>query len=336
MGARPRVLELVNAAWTTQVLAAACEVGIPDAMDAPATAEAIAERTASNPDAVKRVLHALVTLGLCEERGVGAFTLTPDGELLRRDHPESLSAWARMSGAQIWNNWGLLAASVRSGESARRKLLGTDDFSYLDADAGRAEVFNAAMVDLTRPVAEAAARLVDWSTIGSAVDVGGGVGELLAGIAAAHPHLRGVVFDLRHAVEGAHAHLRRRGVADRCGVEAGSFFDAVPSGHDGYMLKSVLHNWGDADALRILERVRQAMAPGARVFVFERVLPEHFSTGAADRDLARSDLNMLVGCGGRERTAAEFQSLLASAGMTPGDIRPMSAGGMHVITSTAQ
>lgn len=324
MGDRPRMLGLINAAWTTQVMAAACEIGVPDAMEAPTTAAAIATSTATHAPSIERLLRAMVTLGVCEEASPGVFTLLPDGQLLRSDHSESVSAWARMSGAQIWNNWTLLVESLRTGKSARRAIQGVDDFGYLDASAKKAEVFNAAMVNLTRPVAEAAARAIDWSAITHAMDVGGGAGELLAGILSAHAHMRGTLFDLRHATEGARAHLAKRGVADRCDVVAGSFFEAIPAGADAYLLKSVLHNWDDARARLILQQVRMAARPGAWVMLLERVVPECLTTAPLDREMARSDLNMLVGCGGCERTASAFRDLLSGAGFEFAYLKPLT------------
>ena len=310
---RARLLGLVNAAWTTQAIAAACELGLPDRMGPePVPVGAIAAK--ADADAVRRLLRALATLGLCRESPQG-FALTPDGEMMRCDHPRSVSAWARLSGGQIWRHWGLLGESVRTGESARLRIHGADDFGYLDADPRRAALFNAAMADLTRPVAEATARMIDWSVISSFVDVGGGVGEMAAVILSATPHVRGAVFELPHAVAAARAYLEAAGVAARCDVVAGSFFDHVPLHADAYLMKSVLHNWDDERAARILGRVAAAMHSRARLLIVERVVPMTLSTQPADQEVMRSDLNMLVGCGGRERTLAEFEALLGKAGL---------------------
>jgi hypothetical protein len=149
--------------------------------------------------------------------------------------------------------------------------------------------------------------------------VGGGSGELIAQLLAAHPTLRGVLLDLPHGLDGAPAVLEAAGVAARCSLVAGSFFDAMPAG-ELYLLKSVLHNWDDARCVQILRRCRAAMAPHGQVWVIERVMAERVGTTAQDRTVARSDLNMLVALSGRERTAREFATLFAEAGleMQPG------------------
>jgi hypothetical protein len=155
--------------------------------------------------------------------------------------------------------------------------------------------------------------------------VGGGPGELAATILEHHPHLRGVVFDLAHALAPARKRLSRRGAGDRCEAVEGSFFESVPAGADAYLLKSVLHNWNDDRAVAILRNCRAAIVPDGSVVLFERIVPVRYATSAVDRDIARSDLNMLVGCDGCERTEAQFRELLAGAGFALERVIPMAA-----------
>lgn len=326
MGARERILEMVNAAWTTQAIGTACELGLPDLLaPAPSSSAEIAAVAGADPDAVHRLLRALASLGLTEEREEGVFALTAEGALLSRSAPQSLGAWAAMNARRMWANWGELGHSVRTGRSARLRLQGVDDFSFLERDPAAALQFHHAMVELSRPVAVAAARTLDWSGTRTLVDVGGGAGALAATILAHHRHLEGIVLDLPHALDAARAQFRAAGVEGRCEARAGDFFAAVPNGADTYLLKSVLHDWDDTRALAILERCAEAMAPGARVVVLERIVPERLSSSPVDRDIARSDLNMLVGCGGRERTQRQFRALLGAAGLRVASVTPLTA-----------
>ncbi len=327
MGARERVLGMMNAAWTTQAIGTACELGLPDFMaGGAATSAEVAARAGANADAVHRLLRALVSLGLCSEQDGGRFVLTSDGAVLASHAPDSLGAWARLSKRRIWENWSELAASVRTGESARLRLRGSDDFSDLARHAGDAAAFHAAMVDLTRPVARAAARDLDWSGVNTVLDVGGGAGIFAVAVLERHPGMHGVVFDLAHALAPARELIDAAGMGGRCEFVAGDFFAAIPLGADAYVLKSVLHDWDDARALVILTRCAEAMGPGARALIVERILPERLSPCDADRDVARSDLNMLVGCGGRERTEAQFRELVEAAGLRVRHSQPLVAG----------
>jgi hypothetical protein len=110
--------------------------------------------------------------------------------------------------------------------------------------------------------------------------------------------VRGVLFDQPDVVAGVE-------LGDRCTAVGGSFFAGVPAGGDAYVLKSVLHDWPDAEAVAILRACHAAGAPV--VLLVERDL-------AADPRAPFSDLNLLVGPGGRERSLAEYAALLDAAG----------------------
>jgi hypothetical protein len=148
------------------------------------------------------------------------------------------------------------------------------------------------------------------------VDVGGGRGALLSAILAAQPQLEGVVFDLEHARASALEGFAARGLSDRASFAAGSFFEQAPPPADAYVIKSVIHDWDDAKSLAILRHCRDALSPGARLFLIEPPVPEGPApAGPASWFLSFSDLNMLINCGGRERTRAEYVALLETAGL---------------------
>ena len=107
----------------------------------------------------------------------------------------------------------------------------------------------------------------------------------------------------------------------RCKLVAGDFFEAVPEGADAYVLKKVLHDWSDEDAVRILTNCRRAMAAGGRVLVVETLIPP----GNAPDPIKVMDINMLVVTGGRERTADEFADLFGRAGLRAGRVVPTGA-----------
>ena len=155
-------------------------------------------------------------------------------------------------------------------------------------------------------------------------DIAGGHGQQLADILAATPGAKGILFDQAHVVAGAPALLAACGVADRCQVVAGSFFDSVPPAN-AYVLKHILHDWYDDDCRRILETIRRSAPPGVRLLVIERII-EGPNLGANGKS---SDLNMLVGPGGLERTQEEFETLLSSAGWKPIAAHP--AATHHII-----
>ena len=116
--------------------------------------------------------------------------------------------------------------------------------------------------------------------------------------------------------------LQRSGIADRCELVGGDFFSAVPSGADVYLLKSVVHDWADEEAIAILRTCRAAMMPTSKLLLVERVIvgpPYPVPT-------AMSDLNMLVGPGGQERTQEEYAQLLAKADLQLTTAVPTASG----------
>jgi cyclopropane fatty-acyl-phospholipid synthase-like methyltransferase len=174
--------------------------------------------------------------------------------------------------------------------------------------------FHAAMGELTSFVAAVLAERMRFASGALLADLGGGNGELLVGILAADASLRGLLFEMPHALADAQARIAAAGMQARIAVQSGDFFESVPAA-DVYLLKSVLHNWDDEHCIRLLARCRAAMGPPARLVVIERVRRAQPATGASARALARNDLNMLIGPGGRERSAAALERLFAAAGL---------------------
>lgn len=309
---------LIDANWTTQAIAVAVLLRLPDMLGgAPRSALALARQAACHPQSLLRLLRALTSIGILAQDDAGDFSLTDMGLLLRPDAPDSLAAWAELCGTTAWAAWGRLRECVRSGESARKQLGGDDGFKHLEQDAEAARLFNRAMTELSRSVAVAVVRDVRFSGAERVVDVGGGLGTLLSAVLAAYPRMRGVLFDMAHAIGPARVHLAEAGVAMRCEWVVGSFFDTVPAGADVYLLKSVLHDWPDEDCATILARCAQAMASHARLLIVERVVPGKLSVSVSvqDQGIARMDLNMLIRQGGQERTLEQYRALVAGAGL---------------------
>lgn len=311
-----QLVELIGGNWATQAIGVAARLGLADHVAAGVTrVEDLARACACDAPALHRLLRGLAALGILQLGPDGQCRLTATGDLLRSDTALGLQAHAQWWSRQAWDVWSDLMGSVRTGQSTRQRQRGQKGFDHLDADAESARLFHRAMAELTRLVAADLAASPALPDDGLVMDLGGGHGELLAEVLRERPRLQGVLVDLDHAVSGAQAHLREAGVADRAAVVAGDFFASLPRPVDAVLLKSVLHDWNDADAVRILQCARDALAPDGRVLVIERVMPDRVQDLPAHRTTVRSDLNMLVGLGGRERTVEDYDALLASAGL---------------------
>ena len=184
-----------------------------------------------------------------------------------------------------------------------------------------ARKFQATMSERTAAFAPSVATGYDFSPMRTVADIGGGNGTLLAAILQEHRHLRGILFGLLLEVAAAAEVFRAAGVADRCQIVAGDFFQGVPEDADAYLLANVLHDWDDADSVRILAACRRAMAVDGRVLIVERLIPHNPADAVP---VLLSDLNMLILTGGQERTNAEYGQLLAEAGLSLAKVQPIT------------
>jgi hypothetical protein len=206
---------------------------------------------------------------------------------------------------------------------------GTDVWAYRAERPDESAIFDLAMESLTSASNRALLDAYDFGRFGSVVDVGGGNGALLAALLGEFPEMLGVLLDQPHVVANAAAVLERAGVADRCEVVGGSFFDDVPGGGDAYALKSIIHDHEDEPAVAILQVCRRAMAADATLLLIERIV------GPPNEDPRTkfSDLNMLVAPAGRERTLDEWDALVTRAGFRLVTTAPSASG--HAVIEAA-
>ncbi|WP_433281317.1 methyltransferase [Pseudonocardia xinjiangensis] len=322
-----RLLEIVNGSWMTQATRVAAELGVPDLLaEGPRSAEDLAAATHTHAPSLYRLLRALATLEICREREDGTFELTPMGALLRSDAEGSLRSWTIYWGREVWTEWGHLLDSVTTGRSAREIVSGTSHFDPLRQNPSRAAIFNAAMAEHTRLTTRGIVSGYEFAENSRIVDVGGGYGELLAAVLVANPTVDGVLFDLPHAIEKAPPYLEKCGVAGRCTLLSGNFFEEVPANADVYVLKNVLHDWDDEQGHDILATCRRAMTASSKLLVIERLVPGTMQAEPEHRLLARADLHMLVAHAALERTESHFRELLGSAGFTISRVTPLAMG----------
>jgi predicted transcriptional regulator len=304
--------EFITAAWMAQTISVAADLRIADALaDKPLELDELARRVGCDPDALGRLLRALIGRGIFKRLRDGRYDLTPLAQTLCWDAPGSLAALARFVGSpQEREHWSHCVDAVRTGESVLPTLRGMDAFDWFISDPELLEIFNQAMTNFSELAVDAVAAAYDFSGYGTIVDVAGGHGRLLAGILVAAPHAKGVLFDVPQVVAGAGPLLQKHNVIDRVRVAQGSFFDSVPEGGDLYVMKNIIHDWPDDKAQQILKTVRAATVDGATLLLVECVIPPH------DRDFIAKwmDLEMLVVNTGRERTAEEYQKLLQQSG----------------------
>jgi len=320
-------------AQSAQVLYVAAKLDLADRLrDGPLGAAELARALGADAAALERLLRGLVNLGVCEELDGARFALTPLGEHLRADHPDSVQARVILNAEVHHALWGDLLETVRSGEAASERVFGAPFYEHLAQNPAAGALFDRAMTAAgwarhrIRPTVEA----YDFGRFGSIVDVGGGNGTLMAEILKAHARPSGTVFDVPRLAEAARRTIDAASLGGRCRFVGGNAFEAVPTGGEAYLLSNFVNSWGDEDVAAVLRNCRKAMPAGGRLLLIDWVIPAAGEPRDGFRywDTVTMDLIMLAAFGsrsGRIRTRAEFEALLDAAGFALKNVIPTRA-----------
>jgi len=325
-----KLFDLVQSHRVTAVIYVAVRLGIAELLrGGPQTLGQLAKATGAHERSLGRLLTALSTIGICERTGQGSYALTDVGAGLDGEAAQSFKGWAIFEAEMLSKRWSGMLESVMTDKTAAELQGLADSFELMGRTPEHVDKFNAAMVDLTRLVTPDILRSYDFSGISHLMDVGGGAGELLGSIARQNRKLRGTVFDLPRCAEAANRHLQQIGVSERVEFVAGDFFKSVPAIADAIILKSIIHDWNDARSISILRNCHEALPKSGKLLLAERLMPETPTATDEDKAHAMSDLNMLRGPGGLERTKAQYRELLAQSGFALAAIHP--AGRFNLI-----
>jgi hypothetical protein len=272
----------------------------------------LARLTGCESDALYRLLRALASFGIFEELEDKRFGLGRLGDCLRSDSPTSLRSWTQYGGAE-WPWWDSFLGTLRNGKTVHENVHQMSYFEWHQKHPEYYQLFSDAMREFSVLVDGPIVAACDLAGTRTLADIGGGRGSLLATILRAHPDLRGTLFDVPSVLAEAQqgGPLAESGIAERCQLIAGSFFDDLPPGRDAYLLKWILHDWNDEDVRRILRNCRRAMGgAGKRLLVAEMLI----ESGNRPSPAKVMDIFMLALVGGRERTIGEYRALFADTG----------------------
>jgi hypothetical protein len=292
----------------------AAELNIADLLrDGPRPVAELATRCAMQEDALYRVLRLLAMVGIFDESSPRTFSLTPSAQCLRTDARPSLrDAMVWIADPFHFKIAAELLHSVRTGQPTIEHVTGKAAFDYFPTDAVEYDRFHRAMTSLSAMAIPAILEVYDFSPFSTVVDVAGGHGYVICEILKKYPRTKGILFDLEDVVKGGEHRICQLALEGRCQTAAGDFFESVPGGGDLYIMKSIIHDWDDARAVKILRNCRQALAgkPQGRLVLLEFVVPPGNQPHAAKV----LDIEMLFFPGGRERTETEWKDLLSQAG----------------------
>jgi hypothetical protein len=328
----PAILrQMINGFQLSQAIRVAAELEIADRLSGePLNSDDLALLTDSKPAALYRLLRALAAAGIFCEDETNRFSLTDLGECLRTGVAGSRLAWAKYSaGRPAWDAWGQLLESVRTGENAFRRAHGMDVWRFRAQNPTEGVRFNAAMHESSDEIAAVALSAYDFGRFRHIIDIGGGDGALLARLILPHPSTNGTLVDQPHIITETCNFFRRSSLAARCRAISGSFFEILTVSGDAILLKFILHNWQDDQAISILRNCRTAIESHGRLLVFERILGGR-NEGVEGKF---ADLNMLVHPSGKERTLEQYAHLLATTHFQINSVIPL-VGELVIIEAT--
>ncbi|HCE8949837.1 TPA: methyltransferase [Morganella morganii] len=307
-----RILNVTLGLALPGCLRVAAELNIADHLaDDPLSVTILAERTGSDPDNLRRILRMLALNGIFTGTDDDGYRLSPDAEFLRRDHPCSQrDAVLTLTDNTYWSTIGQLNESVR-GKLNFKKLFGKTFYEYQATKPNRDDSYNfpSGMSALSEMENYFVTRAYDFPSSCHIADIGGGEGSLLLRILRSDPTLTATLFDSPHVVSDKY--LSQLGDDSRWSLDGGDFFKSVPQA-DMYLLKKVIFNQDDANALAVLKNCRNAMKPDSKLLIIESVV--HPETNPAAH-YGMGILCMAILPGGGERTIPEFKALLAEAGL---------------------
>jgi hypothetical protein len=317
-----RFLEIVMNGHLSFASCAIAEFGIADAIPRGASRPVteLAAETGLDPAFLYRTLRLLASYEIFEETAPRSFALTPFAEAMRSDAEGSVRDGMRMI-HRIYKSQQGLEEGLRTGETPFAKAFGQPLFGYLSTHPEDAVIFDGGMGSFHSPETPAMLDAYDFSGIGTLADIGGGSGTLMIATLTKYPHLKGLLFDLGHVMGRSRGNLQAAGLADRCRVEEGDFFQSIPSGADAYLMRHIIHDWNDEQSVTILKNVRRAIPASGRLLIVETVVPP-----GNERSMAKDfDFAMLLYPGGMERTADEYRDLFQAAGFALHGITPTAS-----------
>ncbi|WP_446810102.1 methyltransferase [Methylomonas sp. 2BW1-5-20] len=314
------LMQIGSAFWQSRALYVAAQLDIASVIaDGELSSGLIASKVSANPDAVFRLLRMLQAMGIFEETAPSVFKNNKVSVYLRKNHPNTVRAMILMHNSEAMSRpwFEKLEQGVREGTSPFQLTHDEELFDFMDNHREFDQLFSEAMDSVEALTGDSFATDFDWSQFDRIIDVGGSRGAKSLTILKRYPHLTAVVVDRPQVIAEARQYWEANPSADveRIRFQGGDLLRSVPAAEgpkDIYLLSAVLHGFDYESSLKALRNLAQAIGTkGARIALMEIILPE-IGTDLAGASL---DMQMFMGCRGRERTLKEWTSLINAAGL---------------------
>lgn len=303
------MLEQIQNIWLLGAISVAAELNLADLLkNGRKTIAELTSLTGMLEDPLYRIMRLLASEGIFKETGDKEFSNTSVSESLLE---EELKYFVQHTLDKIqFQISGEMIHSVKTGKSSLGLFVNEDAFEYIGQSHELNDLYNKAMTNTSKMQVPAILSVFNFNRFKHIVDVGGGVGFLLSAIMEKHPGLHGTLFDLPHVVEYSKDLIEGKNIGDRLRVIPGSFFETIPDGGDLYVMKNILHCWSDENSIKILQNIRKILSQNGKLLIIETIVKNDNKPSFGKM----TDIYMMVGLGGRERTGKEYQILLKMAG----------------------
>lgn len=295
-----------------QCLYATVKLGVPDHLqDGEKNIDELAVLTQAQPDSLYRIMRCLSEYGIFKEIKNKVFSQSDISEKLLSNSKISSRDYLFLCSEILFDASSRLLESVKTGKTAFDCHYGMGFWEYLKNNPEKSALFNNAMQNGSGITLPAILEAYDFSSFNNIIDVGGGNGQFVIKILQKNSSAKGIIFDLNHVEDSAKKNIEDNKLIHRCQFQSGNFFDKVPENGDIYLLRLILHDWNDKNALSILKKCRKSMSLNAKLIVVERVIRDDENKLNA----YLGDINMLITIGGKERNEDEFKALFKQAGL---------------------
>ena len=320
-------LSLMNHVYFNPAMGALVRSNVPDHLDqGPLTASELAQLAGMNALSLTRTLRALTAFGTFHEVSPGVFANNSVSDLFRNQGGLRNTALFYTSD-HFRKSAVALGHSVETGEPATPYVFGKSIWQIMQEDPEMGETFNRCLAELRGDEHRQIANAYDWTGAKTVLDVGGGVGSLLAAILEKQPGLCGILLEQPSVLPQAEQLLSERNIRERCKLIGGSFLDPIPAVAEVWTLSQVLHDWPDAECRTILGCCREAMRPNDRLLVLEMLTVPC----QPNIQVGLIDMLMLMYFGeARQRTVDEYTQLFDATGFALTRVLP-TAGAFSIV-----
>jgi hypothetical protein len=308
------IMQLGLGFWGSKTLLSAIELGVfTELAKSPLGTQELTARLQLHSRSARDFFDALVALGILErENDVYRNTQATD-LFLDRNKPSYLGGMLEMANERLYPFWGSLTEGLRTGLPQNEvKTGGAGLFEAIYGNPDRLRLFLGAMTGLSMGASQAIAQKFPWKNYQTVVDVGGAQGGLLVQLCQAHPHLKGINFDLAVVGPIFEDYVAANGLNDRLAFRAGDFFNEPLPAADVITMGHILHDWNLDEKRMLLNKAHQALPEGGALIVFEALIDDERRQNAFGLLMS---LNMLIETpGGFDYTGKDCSGWMREAG----------------------